>query len=166
MNWHCPEHLQGADAGRREGGGGRYPGRGVQPAVGVAWCWPWMRGSFLVANLVCSHRFLARIPAMTIWMHVHNTDMNTHTHHHTGLAETTPGPWCPMSCGNEGMHTMLATGKKVCGVVGTLLVPRYPQGLNNRTETKFYTSKTTEYCRLSVVCPKCSLAQVFCSKTQ
>ena len=94
MHWHCTEHLQEADAGRREGGG-RFPCRGVQPAVGVAGVGHGCGGRCcLVANQVCSHRFLARIPAMPIWMHVHNTDMNTHTHHHTGLAETDPGAPC------------------------------------------------------------------------
>ena len=80
---------------REGGGGGRYPCRGVQPAVGVAGVGHGCGGRCcLVANQVCSHRFLARIPAMPIWMHVHNTDMNTHTHHHTGLAETDPGAPC------------------------------------------------------------------------
>ena len=80
----------------REGGRGGAVSR--QRGAASRWCCRFGHGCggrcCLVAKQVCSHRFLARIPAMPIWIHVHNTDMNTHTHNHTGLAETDPGAPC------------------------------------------------------------------------
>ena len=156
MHWHCTEHLQEADAvSMQRGAASRWCCR----------CWPWMWGSLLFGG---QPGLLSPIPRKD----PSDANLDACTQHRHEHAHASPhragrnGPWCPMFCGNDGMHTIDNRQKKVSGAVGTLLVPRYPQGLNNRTETKFYTSKTTEYCRLSVVCPKCSLAQVFCSKTQ
>ena len=98
----------------REGGGGGAVS--MQRGAASRWCcrcWPWMWGSLLFGG---QPGLLSPIPRKD----PSDANLDACTQHRHEHAHASPhragrnGPWCPMFCGNDGMHTMLATGKKKC----------------------------------------------------